>query len=74
MLFESDTIYLIANATFGITAGYINSIVMMYGPKMLESKVDQGRAASILVFFLVLGLAVGSISSSYVVKLLWKNK
>ena len=70
MLFESDTIYLIANVTFGITAGYINSIVMMYGPKMLESKVDQGRAASISVFFLVLGLAVGSILSSYIVKLL----
>lgn len=37
---------------------------------MLESKADQGRAASILVFFLVFGLAVGSILSSYFVKLL----
>ena len=70
VIFESDTIYLITNATFAIISGYINSIVMMYGPKMLDSKADQGRAASILVFFLVFGLAVGSILSSYFVKLL----
>ena len=45
---------------------------MMFGPKMLTSKEDQGRAASILVFYLVSGLAVGSALSSYIVGLLWK--
>ena len=44
----------------------------MFGPKMLTSKEDQGRAASILVFYLVSGLAVGSALSSYIVGLLWK--
>ena len=29
---------------------------MMFGPKMMDRPEDQGRAASILVFFLVLGL------------------
>ena len=70
MIFESDGVYLIANISFAIISGYINSVVMMYGPKMLKAKVDQGRAASLLVFFLVLGLAVGSTLSSYVIKLL----
>ena len=45
---------------------------MMFGPKMLTSKEDQGRAASILVFYLVSGLAVGSALSSYIVGLLWQ--
>ena len=57
-------------ATLSFTTGYINNIVMMFGPKMLASKEAQGRAASILVFFLVTGLGVGSALSSYVVRLL----
>ena len=43
---------------------------MMYGPKMLQNGVDQGRAASLLVSFLVLGLAVGAAMSGFIVKLL----
>ena len=70
MYFESDTVYLVLMATLSFTTGYINNIVMMFGPKMLSSKEDQGRAASILVFFLVTGLGVGSALSSYVVRLL----
>ena len=70
MYFESDTVYLILVSIFSLTTGYINNIVMMFGPKMLTSKEDQGRAASILVFYLVSGLAVGSALSSYIVGLL----
>ena len=55
---------------FSMTNGYIGSIAMMYGPKMLSSGEDQGRAASLLVSFLVLGLAVGAALSGYLVKLL----
>ena len=43
---------------------------MMYGPKMLENGEDQGRAASFLVSFLVLGLAVGATMSGLFVQLL----
>ena len=57
-------------ALFSISSGYIGSIVMMYGPKMMTSGEDQGRAASLLVFFLVFGLSVGSAISSFVVALL----
>ena len=57
-------------ALFSISSGYIGSIVMMYGPKMMTSGEDQGRAASLLVFFLVFGLSIGSAISTLVVALL----
>ena len=43
---------------------------MMYGPKMLQNGEDQGRAASLMVSFLVLGLAVGAFTSQLLVALL----
>ena len=67
---KSDTAYLIFMIIFSLTNGYIGSIVMMFGPKTLENGEDQGRAASLLVSFLVLGLAVGAALSGYVVTLL----
>ena len=57
-------------ATMSFTTGYVQNITMMFGPKMLASKEDQGRAASILVFFLVAGLGFGSALSSYAVRML----
>ena len=57
-------------ALFSISNGYIGSIAMMYGPKMLKNPDDQGRAASFLVTFLVLGLAVGATMSGLFVQLL----
>ena len=66
----SDTAYLIFMVVFSISNGYIGSIAMMYGPKMLQNGVDQGRAASFLVSFLVLGLAVGAAMSGLIVQLL----
>ena len=67
---KSDTIFLVHMVVFSITNGYIGSIIMMYGPKMLSLRVHQGQAASILVSFLVLGLAVGAVFSGLLVKLL----
>ena len=43
---------------------------MMYGPKMLQSGEDQGRAASLLVSFLVSGLTLGAFASQLLVALL----
>ena len=68
--FTNDAVYLVAMAVFSISSGYIGSIVMMYGPKMMTSGEDQGRAASLLVFFLVFGLSVGSAFSKAIVALL----
>ena len=67
---ESDVVYLLLMVLFSVTNGYISSIVMMYGPKMLENRMNQGKAASVLVSFLVLGLAVGAAFSGILVKLL----
>ncbi len=67
---ESDIAYIAFMVVFSLTNGYIGSIAMMYGPKMLSNGEDQGRAASLLVSFLVLGLAVGAALSKYVVGLL----
>ena len=68
--FFSDTAYIIFMVIFSVTNGYIGTIVMMFGPKMLENPQDQGQAASLLVSFLVLGLAVGAALSGLVVQLL----
>jgi len=67
---NSDAAYLLFIIIFSVSNGYIGSIAMMYGPKMLQSGEDQGRAASLLVSFLVLGLAVGAFTSQLLVALL----
>jgi len=67
---DSDVAYLIFMIIFSISNGYIGSVVMMFGPKMLQSGEDQGRAASLLVSFLVTGLAAGAFMSQLIVNLL----
>lgn len=67
---ESDAAFLVLIALLSISNGYIGNIVMMFGPKMLDRPEDQGRAASILVFFLVLGLTVGALLSTPLLRLL----
>lgn len=68
--FESDAVFMILIALLSISNGYIGNIVMMFGPKMLDHPEDQGRAASILVFFLVFGLTVGALLSKPLLYLL----
>ena len=70
MAFYSDTAFLLFNLFFSVSNGYIGSVGMMYGPKMLQSSEDQGRAASVLVFFLVSGLTLGAFASQLLVALL----
>ena len=67
---ESDAAFLVLIALLSISNGYIGNIVMMFRPKMLDRPEDQGRAASILVFFLVLGLTVGALLSTPLLRLL----
>ena len=68
--FESDTAYIILMALFSLSNGFLGNVVMTFGPKMLTNPRDQGQAASLLVFFLVFGLAIGSGVSPLSVKLL----
>ena len=53
-----------------ISNGYIGNIAMMFGPKMFDRPEDQSRAASIMCFFLVLGVAVGALLSAPLLELL----
>ena len=53
-----------------ISHGYITNTVMMCGPRTMERQEDQSRAASILVFFLVLGLTVGALLSAPLLQLI----
>ena len=57
-------------AVLSISHGYITNTVMMFGPKAMERQEDQSRAASILVFFLVLGLTVGALLSAPLLQLI----
>ena len=66
----SDTAYILFVITHSVTNGFIGSMGLMYGPKMLHSGEDQGRAASLLVSFLVFGLAIGAFTSQLTVALL----
>ena len=69
---KSDAAYIIVNLCFSVSNGYINSICLMYGPKILSNPGEQSRAASILVFFLMLGLTIGSIFSAPLLHLIWQ--
>ena len=70
MFFYSDWAYIGLMALFSVSSGYIGTIIMMFAPKLLPEGQAQATAASILVSFLVLGLAVGSLLSSLSVMLL----
>jgi len=61
---KSDAAYIIFMILFSVSNGYINSICLMHGPKTLERQIDQSRAASILVFYLMFGLTIGAILST----------
>ncbi len=70
VLVKSDPAFVIGVALFAWTGGYIGSVVMMFGPKHLPDGQSQSIAASVLVSFLVLGLAFGAALSSVCVMLL----
>jgi len=60
VLFHSDAVFMIINAVFSLSNGYICNVCMMCAPKMLEEPRLQSRAASFTVFLLVAGLLAGS--------------
>ena len=68
--FFSDWAYLGFMLLFSLSNGYIGSICMIFAPKTLPEGPAQSTGASIMVSFLVLGLAVGSALSMCSVLLL----
>ncbi|KAJ1649461.1 hypothetical protein IWQ61_009463 [Dispira simplex] len=56
----SDAAFFVIVTLFGISNGYWGSITMMAGP---QKAIDKERAGTVLSFFLVLGMAAGSLVS-----------
>jgi len=68
--FKSDTAFIVLMVLFSVSNGYIQSICLMFGPKVLTNPIEQSRAASILVFYLVFGLTIGALLSAPLLSLL----
>nr|DBA15354.1 TPA: hypothetical protein GDO54_004580 [Pyxicephalus adspersus] len=65
VFFQSD-IYPVIFITFlGLSNGYLGTLSMVYGPKVVPKELSEGTAI-VMSFFLGLGLAIGSAFSSLV--------
>lgn len=62
VIFDDDIYPMIYVTLFGFTNGYFGSLCVMYGPKLVAPELQE-TAGAMMSFFLVLGLAIGSLSS-----------
>ena len=68
-IISSDVLFMLLMMCFGLTNGYVSSMCMMAAPSLEHNPRLDGRtedvdvAATVASFFLVGGLAVGSILS-----------
>jgi equilibrative nucleoside transporter 1/2/3 len=60
LIINTDVGYLILVAFFAVSNGYAGSLAMMFAPNSFPAKADKGKAASLMVFCLTLGLCIGS--------------
>ncbi|OWF43182.1 equilibrative nucleoside transporter 3-like [Mizuhopecten yessoensis] len=58
VLIESDYAAIFGGVILAFTGGYYSSLVMMYGPKLVEPEVA-GKAGMIMAFCLVTGITTG---------------
>ncbi|KAE8591229.1 hypothetical protein XENTR_v10018353 [Xenopus tropicalis] len=63
VFFQSDVYPVLFIALLGLSNGYLGTLSMIYGPKVVPKELAEGTAI-IMSFFLGLGLAVGSAFSS----------
>lgn len=57
--FSSDAAFYIIAITFGVTSGYLSTVAMMTGPTAVPDAKDRPKAATVMVFFLTVGLTLG---------------
>lgn len=68
---KSDTAFIVMMIIFGLTSGYFFMCCMIFGPKLkLMHPKHQSKAAAILMFSLIIGLASGAYLSQPLLKLL----
>ncbi|KAM4691718.1 equilibrative nucleoside transporter 3 [Rhinophrynus dorsalis] len=65
VIFKSDIYPVVFIALLGLSNGYLGTLSMIYGPKVVPKEWAEGTAV-MMSFFLGLGLAVGSAFSSLV--------
>ncbi|XP_063814857.1 equilibrative nucleoside transporter 3 isoform X3 [Pseudophryne corroboree] len=65
VFFQSDVYPVIFITLLGLSNGYLGTLAMVYGPKVVPKESTEGTAI-IMSFFLGLGLAIGSAFSSLV--------
>lgn len=63
--FQSDIYPIVFITLLGLSNGYLGTLSMVYGPKVVPKELSEGTAI-IMSFFLGLGLAIGSAFSSLV--------
>lgn len=70
VLFNGDVYPVVFNCLLGLSNGYLGTLPMIYGPKMVPRELAEATGV-VMSFFLVLGLAVGSAFSVLIVHSIW---
>ncbi|KAG9485216.1 hypothetical protein GDO78_008351 [Eleutherodactylus coqui] len=65
VIFQSDVYPIIFITLMGLSNGYLGTLSMVYGPKVVPKELSEGTAI-VMSFFLGLGLAIGAAFSSLV--------
>uniref|UniRef100_A0A8C3TUG1 Solute carrier family 29 member 3 n=1 Tax=Catharus ustulatus TaxID=91951 RepID=A0A8C3TUG1_CATUS len=68
VVFKQDFYPVVFTALLGLSNGYLGTLVMVYGPKIVPKELAEA-AGVVMTFYLVLGLAVGSACAVFVVHL-----
>ncbi|NXU68457.1 S29A3 protein, partial [Horornis vulcanius] len=66
--FNRDIYPVVFTALLGLSNGYLGTLVMVYGPKIVPKELAEA-AGVVMTFYLVLGLALGSACAVFVVHL-----
>ncbi|XP_054456340.1 equilibrative nucleoside transporter 3 [Anoplopoma fimbria] len=66
VLFTNDVYPVVFNCLLGLTNGYLGTLPMIYGPKVVPRELAEATGV-VMSFFLTLGLAVGSAFSVLIV-------
>ncbi|NXI54597.1 S29A3 protein, partial [Chloroceryle aenea] len=68
VVFSQDVYPVIFTVLLGLSNGYLGTLVMVYGPKIVPKELAEASGV-VMTFYLVLGLAVGSACSVLIVHL-----
>lgn len=66
VLFDNDVYPVVFNCLLGLTNGYLGTLPMIYGPKVVPRELAEATGV-VMSFFLTLGLAIGSAFSVLIV-------